>query len=96
MRFQHRDSQCSIPTNHEQYCRDECPNCADMVEEDRDVPCTMYYCQKKGSQEGVWVTAGDLNFLGEEGFIPKYQSIPITKLFQGRLLSFQPLQSWEG
>ena len=82
-----------VPTNHEQYYfQDECPNCADMVEEDRGCAlCTMlYYCQKKGSQEGVWVTAGDLNFLGEEeGFIPeKYQSIPITKLFQGQIIEF--------
>ena len=82
-----------IPTNHEQYYfQDECPNCADMVEEDRGCAlCTMlYYCQKKGSQEGAWVTAGDLNFLGEEeGFIPeKYQSIPITKLFQGQIIEF--------
>ena len=82
-----------IPTNHKQYYfQNECPNCADMVEEDRGCAlCTMlYYCQKKGSQEGVWVTAGDLNFLGEEeGFIPeKYQSIPITKLFQGQIIEF--------
>ena len=82
-----------IPTNHEQYYfQDECPNCADMVEEDRGCAlCTMlYYCQKKGSKEGVWVTAGDLNFLGEEeGFIPeKYQPIPITKLFQGQIIEF--------
>ena len=82
-----------IPTNHEQYYfQDECPNCADMVEEDRGCAlCTMlYYCQKKGSKEGVWVTAGDLNFLGEEeGFIPEnYQSIPITKLFQGQIIEF--------
>ena len=82
-----------IPTHHEQYYfQDECPNCADMVEEDRGCAlCTMlYYCQKKGSKEGVWVTAGDLNFLGEEeGFIPeKYQSIPITKLFQGQIIEF--------
>ena len=82
-----------IPTNHEQYYfQDECPNCADMVEEDRGCAlCTMlYYCQKKGSKEGVWVTDGDLNFLGEEeGFIPeKYQSIPITKLFQGQIIEF--------
>ena len=82
-----------IPTDHEQYYfQDQCPNCADMVEEDRGCAlCTMlYYCQKKGSKEGVWVTAGDLNFLGEEeGFIPdKYQSIPITKLFQGQIIEF--------
>ena len=82
-----------VPTNHAQYdFQDACPNCADMVEEDRGCAlCTMlYYCQKKGSQEGVWVTAGDLNFLGEEeGFIPeKYQSIPITKLFQGQIIEF--------
>ena len=82
-----------IPTNHEQYYfQDECPNCADMVEEDRGCALftMLYYCQKKGSKEGVWVTAGDLNFLGEEeGFIPEnYQSIPITKLFQGQIIEF--------
>tara|TARA_A200000159_G_scaffold162967_1_gene188008 strand:- start:5509 stop:6423 length:915 start_codon:yes stop_codon:yes gene_type:complete len=82
-----------IPTKHDEfYFQDECPNCADMVEEDRGCAlCTMlYYCQVKGSSEGVWVTAGDLNFLGDaDGFIPsKYQSIPITKLFQGQMIEF--------
>ena len=50
----------------------------------------LYYCQVKGSREGVWVTAGDLNFLGDpEGFIPeKYRPIPITKLFQGQMIEF--------
>ena len=82
-----------IPTKHDEfYFQDECPNCAEMVEEDRGCAlCTMlYYCQVKGSKEGVWVTAGDLNFLGDaDGFISKkYQSIPITKLFQGQMIEF--------
>tara|TARA_B100000575_G_scaffold20524_2_gene14121 strand:- start:10153 stop:11040 length:888 start_codon:yes stop_codon:yes gene_type:complete len=82
-----------IPTNHGSFhFQDECPECSEMVEEERGcVQCTMlYYCQVKGSMEGVWVTAGDLNFLGDpEGFIPeKYRSIPITKLFQGQMIEF--------
>ena len=50
----------------------------------------LYYCQVKGSEEGTWVTAGDLNFLGDaDGFIPKkYQPIPITKLFKGQMIEF--------
>ena len=82
-----------IPTKHDEfYFQDECPNCSEMVEEDRGCAlCTMlYYCQVKGSREGVWVTAGDLNFLGDaDGFISKkYQPIPITKLFQGQMIEF--------
>ena len=82
-----------IPTNHGSFhFQDECPDCSEMVEEERGcVQCTMlYYCQVKGSREGVWVTAGDLNFLGDpEGFIPeKYRPIPITKLFQGQMIEF--------
>lgn len=82
-----------IPTNHGSFhFQDECPECSEMVEEERGcVQCTMlYYCQVKGSKEGVWVTAGDLNFLGDpEGFIPeKYRPIPITKLFQGQMIEF--------
>ena len=82
-----------IPTNHGSFhFQDECPDCSEMVEDERGcVQCTMlYYCQVKGSKEGVWVTAGDLNFLGDpEGFIPeKYRPIPITKLFQGQMIEF--------
>ena len=82
-----------IPTNHGSFhFQDECPDCSEMVEEERGcIQCTMlYYCQVKGSREGVWVTAGDLNFLGDpEGFIPeKYRPIPITKLFQGQMIEF--------
>ena len=82
-----------IPTNHGSFhFQDKCPDCSEMVEEERGcIQCTMlYYCQVKGSREGVWVTAGDLNFLGDpEGFIPdKYRPIPITKLFQGQMIEF--------
>jgi len=82
-----------IPTKHDEfYFQDECPNCSEMVEEDRGcASCTMlYYCQAKGSEEGTWVTAGDLNFLGDaDGFIPsKYQPIPITKLLKGQMIEF--------
>ena len=53
----------------------------------------MHYAlllSSEGVKRGVWVTAGDLNFLGDpEGFIPeKYRPIPITKLFQGQMIEF--------
>ena len=41
-------------------------------------------------QEGKWVTAGDLKYLGEESLeIPaEYKSIPITKLLKGQMIEF--------
>ena len=73
------------------YFQDECPNCAELVEEDRGCPmCTMIYtCKAFGSKEGI-VTARDLNYLGDSSLeIPElYKSIPITKLFQGQMIEF--------
>ena len=82
-----------IPTNHGSFhFQDECPECSEMVEE-REGLRSMHYAlllSSEGVKEGVWVTAGDLNFLGDpEGFIPeKYRPIPITKLFQGQMIEF--------
>lgn len=82
-----------IPTRHEEFhFQDECPNCAELVEEDRGCPmCTMIYtCKAFGSEEGTWVTARDLNYLGDASLeIPEiYKSIPITKLFRGQMIEF--------
>ena len=82
-----------IPTRHEEFhFQHECPNCAELVEEDRGCPiCTMIYtCKAFGSKEGTMVTARDLNYLGDASLeIPElYKSIPITKLFDGQMVEF--------
>jgi len=82
-----------IPTRHDEfYFQDSCPSCSELVVEDRGCPlCTMLFtCKSFGSEEGRMVTAGDMNFLGEEHLsIPeKYHTIPITKLFRGQMIEF--------
>ena len=82
-----------IPTRHDEFhFQHECPNCADLVEEDRGCPlCTMIYtCKAFGSKEGTMVTANDLNYLGDSSLeIPElYKTIPITKLFHGQMIEF--------
>ncbi len=82
-----------IPTRHDEfYFQDSCPNCSELVVEDRGCPlCTMLFtCKSFGSEEGRMVTAGDMHFLGEEHLnIPeKYLTIPITKLFRGQMIEF--------
>ena len=82
-----------IPTIHEKFhFQDECPNCKDLVEDDRGcLECQMIYtCVVFGTQEGRWVTAGDLKYLGEEALeIPSdYKTIPITKLLKGQMIEF--------
>ena len=82
-----------IPTVHDKFhFQDECPNCKDVVEEERGcVECQMIYtCVVFGSEEGRWVTAGDMKYLGEGSLeIPdEYKTIPITKLLKGQMIEF--------
>ena len=82
-----------IPTVHDKFhFQDECPNCKDVVEEERGcVECQMIYtCVVFGSEEGRLVTAGDMKYLGEGSLeIPdEYKSIPITKLLKGQMIEF--------
>jgi len=82
-----------IPTVHDKFhFQDKCPNCKDVVEEERGcVECQMIYtCVVFGSEEGRWVTAGDMKYLGEGSLeIPdEYRSIPITKLLKGQMIEF--------
>ena len=82
-----------IHTRHEEFhFQHECPNCAELVEDDRGCPmCTMIYtCKAFGSKEGTMVTAKDLNYLGDSSLeIPElYKSIAITKLFNGQMIEF--------
>ena len=82
-----------IPTIHDKfYFQDECPNCKDLVEEDRGcLECQMIYtCVVFGTEEGRWVTADDLKYLGEESLeIPtEYKTNPNTKLLKGQMIEF--------
>ena len=82
-----------IPTVHDKfYFQDECPNCKDLVQADRGcLECQMIYtCVVFGTEEGRWVTAGDMKYLGEEALeIPdEYKTIPITKLMKGQMIEF--------
>ena len=82
-----------IPTVHDKFhFQEECPNCKDVVEEERGcVECQMIYtCVVFGSEEGRWVTAGDMKYLGEGSLeIPdEYKTIPITKLLKGQMIEF--------
>jgi DNA-directed RNA polymerase subunit D len=82
-----------IPTRHDEfYFQDSCPSCSELVAEDRGCPlCTMLFtCKTFGTEEGRMVTAGDMNFLGEDdlSISEKYRSIPITKLFRGQMIEF--------
>ncbi len=82
-----------IPTIHDKFhFQDECPNCKDLVEVDRGcLECQMIYtCVVFGSEDGRWVTAGDMKYLGEESLeiAADYKSIPITKLLKGQMIEF--------
>ena len=82
-----------IPTKHEKFhFQQECPNCKDLIEADRGcLECQMIYtCVVFGTEEGKWVTAGDMKYLGEEALeIPEdYKAIPITKLLKGQMIEF--------
>ncbi len=82
-----------IPTVHDKfYFQDECPNCKDLVEADRGcLECQMIYtCVVFGTEEGRWVTAGDMKYLGEEALeiLDEYKTIPITKLMKGQMIEF--------
>ena len=88
-----RLSMIPIPTKHEKFhFQQECPNCKDLIEADRGcLECPMIYtCVVFGTEEGKWVTAGDMKYLGEEALeIPEdYKSIPITKLLKGQMIEF--------
>jgi len=80
-----------VPTQHDRFhFQHECPNCSELVEDDRGcLECQMIYsCVVFGSEEGKWVTAGDLKHLGDESLeIPaEYKSIPLTKLLKGQMI----------
>ena len=89
----HRLAMVPVPTQHDRFhFQHECPNCSELVEDDRGcLECQMIYsCVVFGTEEGRWVTAGDLKHLGDESLeIPaQYKSIPLTKLLKGQMIEF--------
>jgi DNA-directed RNA polymerase subunit D len=89
----HRLAMLPIPTYLDEFhFPDECPDCAEIVEAERGCPrCqVLFHCSVRGTVEGVWLRAGDLNVLGDEKLqIPEvYQSTQLTKLFKGQYIEF--------
>lgn len=82
-----------IPTDPEAYYFEgDCPDCKDLVEEDRGCPtCNMIYTLRAfGAKGGKTITARDLTFLGDDsGNVPEaYRDIPITVLHEGQMIEF--------
>jgi len=87
----HRMAMLPIPTRHDEFhFQDKCPNCQDLVIEDRGCPLCqiLYSVSATGTEDGKTITAGDLNVLGDDTLqIPDgFQTIPITKLYAGQYL----------
>jgi DNA-directed RNA polymerase subunit D len=70
-----------IPTVHDKF----------YFQDEGCLECQMIYtCVVFGTEEGRWVIAGDMKYLGEEALeIPdEFKSIPITKLMKGQMIEF--------
>jgi DNA-directed RNA polymerase subunit D len=80
-----------VPTFHEDfYFQDECPDCKDMVADQRGCPsCQIIYTiTSSGVDGGRSVEASELNVIGDRRLeIPEaYGAIPLTKLYEGQVL----------
>ena len=87
----HRFAMLPVPTFHDEfYFQDECPDCKDMVADQRGCPsCQIIYTiSSSGVEGGRSVIASELNVIGDRRLeIPEaYGSIPLTKLFEGQVL----------
>lgn len=87
----HRFAMLPIPTIHEEFhFQAECPECADMAEDQRGCPsCQIIYAiSSAGEKGGKDVFASELNVIGDRRLdIPEaYGSIPLTKLYDGQVL----------
>ena len=92
----HRCAMVPVPTFFEKeehiprYFQDECPDCKDLVPEQRGCPqCSVIYAiEQKGTEEGHTVTAEHLVVMGDMKLqIPEeYRTIPLTKLYKGQYL----------
>jgi DNA-directed RNA polymerase subunit D len=87
----HRFAMLPVPTFHDDfYFQDECPDCKDMVADQRGCPsCQIIYTiTSSGVDGGRSVLASELNVIGDHRLeIPEaYGSIPLTKLYKGQVL----------
>ena len=92
----HRCAMVPVPTFFEKeehiprYFQDECPDCKDLVPEQRGCPqCSVIYAiEQKGTEEGHTVTAEHLVVMGDMKLqIPEeFRTIPLTKLYKGQYL----------
>jgi|TARA_B110000881_G_C18602641_1_gene536693 DNA-directed RNA polymerase subunit D len=87
----HRFAMLPVPTFHDEfYFQDECPDCKDMVADQRGCPsCQIIYTiSSSGEEGGRSVVASELNVIGDRRLeIPEaYGSIPLTKLYKGQVL----------
>ena len=87
----HRFAMLPIPTFHDEFhFQDECPECRDMVEDQRGCPaCQIIYAiTSLGEEGGKIVEASELNVIGDRRLdIPeKFGNIPLTKLYDGQVL----------
>ena len=87
----HRFAMLPIPTFHNDFFfQDECPDCKDMVEDQRGCPsCQIIYTiSAAGEEGGRYIMASELNVIGDRRLdIPEaYGSIPLTKLYEGQVL----------
>jgi DNA-directed RNA polymerase subunit D len=87
----HRFAMLPVPTFHDDfYFQDECPECKDMVVDQRGCPsCQIIYTiSSSGVDGGRNVVASELNVIGDRRLeIPEaYGSIPLTKLYEGQVL----------
>ena len=87
----HRCAMVPVPTFIDEFhFQDECPDCKDLVPEQRGCPqCSVIYAiEQKGTEEGHTVTAEHLVVMGDMKLqIPEeYRTIPLTKLYKGQYL----------
>jgi len=87
----HRCAMVPVPTFIDEFhFQDECPDCKDLVPEQRGCPqCSVIYAiEQKGTEEGHTVTAEHLVVMGDMKLqIPEeFRTIPLTKLYKGQYL----------
>ena len=87
----HRCAMVPVPSFIDEFhFQDECPDCKDLVPEQRGCPqCSVIYAiEQKGTEEGHTVTAEHLVVMGDMKLqIPEeFRTIPLTKLYKGQYL----------
>ena len=87
----HRFAMLPIPTFHDEFhFQDECPECRDLVKDQRGCPACqiIYTISSSGEEGGKTIEASELNVIGDRRLdIPEeFSRIPLTKLYEGQVL----------